>query len=768
MPSSKDPSSIVNSGPGRLPAGSVNASALTFQASAGNSANSNNAARIAALETEATNISGQLGTLGTQLTGLQGHITDPLDAHMAGAVGVPAIDPNTGDPLLISAGGYYEGESVLDALRQLKNIAGAPPPPPTLGYSSAQDPNVLPPVWAGFHTAKAGAWTYENYVGGVSTGPGELRLTKYLIGSNVDTPYNSGKFPIRGTVYPADRGVLAVYVLASGADIWSNPPTLFAALWLGSGAGSFGGIPSANFDQTQRVTGQGTYTPSMTGYDKISLTARKPYLENYPGGEYYGYSQNWYPYQLAKFEALDVPLGSTFGAAHDNHGSYLIVHWKESFADDISKITTLNYSDFSADNCYSATNAPNVDNLVRNQVYRIPNSPPVQVTDLDYVLNDYLWMIMSHMMMYSAVSLNITGTITNLFAGGYFTQTNASGSVPGEFVSDRSLVKIDLTGFGLPSIEGFGLFDVGASEVDLGVLSIRDAATHLPFTTANPPKADSVVEFSYATPLLKGGDYLTPPTSVVRLVTNRPGYDGVVESLNWDIADKNLLFSPQAYMASSPYRETFTDEAFRVSYWQGATSNALVQASPFDTYSSYTLAAQVPGGGLAPPDLLVLPGKLIWPQGDFTGYVPAGRNYDDIGAYPYPNSAPKVFRRDFRVPSNLSTGRLQIKGITLSDIDTGNSAPDSTYPLGGIRIFVGSGNSGLQDLGRLFVPGTTWPKSDGAVGCRIADDGDIFTYSLAPAAIANGEYRISVEIHFLDYARAGQKVITEVRWLPPL
>lgn len=103
MPSNKDPNDVVNAGPGKLGAGAVPASALSFPINGGGD--------------------------------LAAHISDPVDAHFAGAVGVPEIYPATGAPLLSSAGGPYDGESVLDALYSLSELL--PVKPDRLGFDGS-------------------------------------------------------------------------------------------------------------------------------------------------------------------------------------------------------------------------------------------------------------------------------------------------------------------------------------------------------------------------------------------------------------------------------------------------------------------------------------------------------------------------------------------------------------------------------------------------------------------------------------------------------
>ena len=64
MPSNKNPLVTVHPGPGKLPAGTVNASAFI----------------------------GGGGGGGGSSAALLAHITDPVDAHMASAIGVNPID----------------------------------------------------------------------------------------------------------------------------------------------------------------------------------------------------------------------------------------------------------------------------------------------------------------------------------------------------------------------------------------------------------------------------------------------------------------------------------------------------------------------------------------------------------------------------------------------------------------------------------------------------------------------------------------------------
>lgn len=122
MPSNRTPGSVVHPGPGRAVAGTITASSMISRLVGSDPADARDAIAIAALEGTYAGITGSVASVQNGITAFEGHITDPTDAHMAGAVGIPAIDPTTGEPMLASAGGFYVGESVLDALVQIKEL----------------------------------------------------------------------------------------------------------------------------------------------------------------------------------------------------------------------------------------------------------------------------------------------------------------------------------------------------------------------------------------------------------------------------------------------------------------------------------------------------------------------------------------------------------------------------------------------------------------------------------------------------------------------
>ena len=162
MPSSKNPRGAVNPGPGKLPAGVVPAGALLFPPGGGSEA------------------------------ALQAHVIQPVDAHMASAIGINPYD-TLGNPILTSVGGVVDGESVLDFIDQFKDLI--PPHPNYLGYNLPSGVNSGVPDWGSLATPVTGG-----YALGAATIP-----THFLQNAAALT------FTLGGTVFPADRGVLALY-----------------------------------------------------------------------------------------------------------------------------------------------------------------------------------------------------------------------------------------------------------------------------------------------------------------------------------------------------------------------------------------------------------------------------------------------------------------------------------------------------------------------------------------------------------------------------
>ncbi len=511
MPSIKNPKNFINIGSGRIPANSVDVSSLNFP------------------------ISGA--------TDLQNHINDTLDAHMAGAIGVPPTNPSTGQPLLSSAGGPFDGESVLDALSILKDLL--PVRPDRLGFDGSV-PNSGVPNWGPLSTSTVkGAWTDP-----VSN---KMFLTKYLY----DTP---GVYSVSGVIYPSDRGVLALYRANSievSAPTDFTTGTLLAYLHLGNGTvgdltvtadydltkpearivrtgtsattnnttvltdltGDFTGtdpvtvddtvwIPSGGAQGSYRVVsaptgttltldrtlptttgityyvwrGQPNYEASGVGYDLISLKNRLPYDTAYAilGNPYTPFNSKFTAYQIGTY-TIPLSLSST------DQETYLLVHWKESLATTLASISPANFgTNFTSTNVYSAHTSDGdtfYGTLERRNVYVDTNT--TVITGDPFLSSpagdDTTVSKLSGIIHYrsTGLQLNILATAQNLVKGSYYTHSVSGGSIPAGYESPTSPVKVDMSSFG-GSVTPYSLLNNANVLEDVGGTQ---------FTITSPPAA---------------------------------------------------------------------------------------------------------------------------------------------------------------------------------------------------------------------------------------------------------------------------------------
>lgn len=203
---------------------------------------------------------------------LEAHINNPLDAHMASAIGLKDI------------GNYY----AVDALTGQKNVEDAleslgsliPPAPNVIGINAVTIPNSGFPNYgtpiSGFYLASAGSYAFT--VGNVATGL--VQSTGAIINNNLA----SGSVTLTGIMYPADQGYLAIYTNS----------TLLASFNIGG-----------QFNNALRNTSQPNFSfPTVAGVT-LTLTNRFPYLNNYTpppySGAYLPYTANFFNFQIATY-----------------------------------------------------------------------------------------------------------------------------------------------------------------------------------------------------------------------------------------------------------------------------------------------------------------------------------------------------------------------------------------------------------------------------------------------------------------------------------
>lgn len=715
MPSSKAPNTVVNPGPGRLAAGQVPASALAFPFGG----------------------SGDLGA----------HINDPVDAHMSGAIGIPETHPVTGQALLSTAGGPYDGESVLDALTALSDLL--PARPDRIGFNNPSVPNSGLTNWSTALTANA-------LRGGFTKAAGTGITTKYL------TPVGSlGNQTVSGVVYPADRGVLAIYQTTEGNFANAGQTTLVAALWLGTNPPP-AGIPGANFVESTRPSGQSDYTPSNVGLDLITLIDRLPYLSSYPGAEYTPFNSNFSAFQLGKYSfPITLNAGDT--------GSFLLIHWKESYATQLSQIQPAALSGaIIASNCYSAVPA---DGSAYEEVNRLhvfvdaqsgagPNTSALTTSPAGTVTTSPL----SGVLYYNSVGLqiNILGTIEDLFENSYLTNATASASVLAGFESTTDPVEVRLQAFNGSSV-GYPLYDAAPAR-------LLNNATGLAFTkNVAPPQTTSVARIEHATHPLTGVvapiEPVFPHANVV--VRWRGAFAAPVDVTSTE----QYLFNVGFTGLSTATLEHFCSEEFRYLTTHLA-SNPSVPIPPSGGTVFNSATALAANDGI----LQVHSGRLVYPGTNFNAaaYRPAqaaGRDYATVRSGDAANHK-RRYLRAFNTGIARNTGRLRITGLAFSAFDTGilpvDPAEITDHPGGAIVQIRVPGGTGWLDLGRANgLPDLT--KTNDFTGCRTGTSGDIYSFDTGAFTTPNGSgaFVLFVRITFIKNGTGENLSVQEIEWLPP-
>lgn len=700
MPSNRNPKLVVNPTPGKLGAGAVPASALSFPINGGGD--------------------------------LAAHISDPVDAHLADAIGVPETYPATGAPLLSSAGGPYDGESVLDALYSLSELL--PIKPDRLGFDGS--------------IANSGrmTWYIENggsvEAGGFTLGGAGILTTNL---SNISPGFSDSY----GTIFPADRGVLAVYQTTGTNFFNAGQTTLLSALWLGPDPHP-SGIPSAQFDPASKTGFQpatftapgsagitGTYTPGLINLDSVYLADRLPYLKDYGpyGDPYSNFDANFTSYQLAHW-TCSMP------AVAGQNGSFLVVHWKEQYATSLAAIqpASLTNGTLVAANCYSAVpSSPAVDyaNLVRQNVFvdtatNGPTGGSITTTPGGNTTTHFVSGVAFYSSPSGALTFNVQATCSDLFANSYFTNTAPSVSVPSAFVSTTAPVVVDMTDFGGDSHQ-IQLYDQSPPRIVNNV-------SGLGYSLISPPAVGHVARFENSTQFIGNSAAGNPyPYGQVRVTFNSP-FGSPLQLTD----SKKYLYSRNS-VYSSASQEPFKDESYRyTSAFNILTSSPMVPVSAFPT------TALTSNNG----ELQVINGRLVYPSEDFSAadYRPVqagGRNYATVKAGDAANHK-RRYQRAFNTLIAKNTGTLTIAGVSFTDFQaTGGVDPaELTDHPGGVIIQIKiPGVTGWLDLGR--------PKGDPDLnvaadfrGCRTGINGSSYTFETGGFTAPNGagQYLLVVRV----------------------
>ena len=563
MPSLKNPLVVVLPTSGKLPAGTVSASSLTFLPSGGGAA----------------------------------HVANPHDAHMASAIGINPLDPS-GNPLLSTVGGTVDGESVTDFILAVRDLF--PTPPDTMGVNSTV-PNSGIPNW--YELNNTGDAISGGFVRGV-----EVVYTHCLIPPAVTA------VSVFGMIYPADRGVLAFYQTPTGDY---SAATLLAALCLGSVPAPTGIPPTSNpaFAEYRRSGDQADYVPSMGGLNKIALQERIAVLKDYSA-----YSVPWAAFgaNFARYQVAGFSCSQAIGTG--DVGSFLLVHWREGYATSLAAIQPAAFANMTPTNCYSAT-TPDADtapmlNINRHNVFvDAVAASPVGVsftTSVNAGMPLPAKVKLSGVEHYTGVDLrwDLDVAATGLWADSFYTGVTATGSgPPAGFESALDPVSWDLSDFGFP-------------EIGYGFSQLHPGGPNPNYSTTNPPLAGDLSELDKTAVVHGVGTQAAPVGGygLVRATLRKP----FVADTSYADTTKYLFNScnQSGVTLSTDALEVFCDEAYRCILTTNTAPNTKPILPAGDHFDSTVALVNV-----APWDLQVIGHRLVYPSVDYSGYLPAGPDY---------------------------------------------------------------------------------------------------------------------------------------------
>jgi hypothetical protein len=678
-----------------------------------------------------------------------------MDAHMSGAIGIPATDPVTGLPILASAGGPVDGESVFDFIVAAKDLF--PVRPNVLGYATTGIPNTGVPDWGNLGERPAG----PAYTGGFTRGSVVIPTHEMIDGTSIVSA------TVQGTLYPADRGVLAIYYSTNGLYLAAPSLTLVAALWLGSTAAP-AGIPNAAFNEANRAVNQLDHTATGVGLDNITLTHRLPYLEDYSGyaGYYTDYTSNFYRYQLGHYS---YPIT----IAAQDAGSWLMVHWRETYATSLTAIQpAAMVTHLSSAYCYSAMpsgvdfDTGEIREVNRHNVYRdtmlatpIPNTYTVSVVGSPGTEQ------LSGVTFYSNRSTpllwNMDLRIDDLLTYSYYTGTVASvGNIPAGFESPYDPMTIDFS-------------DFGGAVLGVPYHHLRDTGTLTYYSITHAPTLGATNVFQETSVPIHGTPVHASPVGgygLIRGVCRKP----FVSSLTWADTPRYLFNSyPQtgSSTASTSTFEPFTDERFRFDASALILASLRVEPSILNHYNSTTTLT------IGDNNLQVVGHQLVYPHANFSsGYLPAGPDYAAVLAGDAASEMRSYIRAfDTGVPRN--TGKLRIRGIRYSDISSSTASPSDIrdgHTGGAIVLIKVPGQTGWLDLGRAYgVPDLNVAMNyrgcaTGVSPSTTATDFTVtYNTSLFTADNGAGEFPIFIRVILFKNGAGELLSIDDITWEAP-
>jgi hypothetical protein len=671
---------------------------------------------------------------------LEAHINDPTDAHMAGAIGIPEIYPPTGEPLLSSAGGPIDGESVLDFIAAMKDLM--PVRPDQMGWDISV-PNSGIPNWDTLNTV---------LTGGFARG-GNVVTTHHLVGAAASAA------SIQGMVFPADRGVLCLYKSTDGDYTNPGTTTLLAALWLGPNPAP-SGVPSAAFDETRRTINQLDHSTGASP-DLFGLTWRLPYLASYaayPGAPWSPFSMDFVRYQLARYTtAISVGAG-------DLAGSFLLVHWKETYAVTLASIQPAQIAaNLNVAHCYSAT-TPDFDtapelNVNRHNIFRdTVTTPPAGTVFTTSPVGSPTTIKLSGVDFYSngatPLHFDIEVRASGMFANSFYTSTS------GGMASAYNPMEVDFSDFGgsnrpVPytdmKVTGGGS-NYGPSNpplpADEGDFVVTNQAIYGTPGSASPVGGGGVLKANLRKPFASS-PVVIYPDPLKYLFNSYPQTGGTTESK--DIS------------------EYFVDEKYR--YINGVSlvspSKPIIPAGG-DVYDSTTVL--IIGDG----NLQVIGNQLVYPHANFSsGYSPAGANYASVLAGDASNAL-RRYVRAFDTGTARNLGKIRIRGLALAAFNspgafTGSEVND--HAGGAIFQIKVPGSTGWLDLGR--VKGDPDLATTDFRGCRtgystIGSD-LIVTYDTTAYTADNGsgDFLLFVRLTFIKNGTGQGLTLDELEWQAP-
>lgn len=678
------------------------------------------------------------------LSELTQHEADAIDAHMASAIGIPAVDTETAYPLLDSAGGPIDGESLKDFVAAFVDLQ--PVRPDRIGFNELSIPNSGEPVWM---------WgtNPDGLAGGFDDG-GSIGYARQIVDATQVSWY------VEGFVYPADRGCLALYA-STTHDYFDAPnTTLVGALWLGPGPAP-AGIPDAQFQETARHNQQTSYTPAFAGIDQITLTNRVLYTTDYTP---FSLPFANFPATFSRFQIATYIMPTRSLSGGDNNGSWLIVHWREGFVTSLADIQPANVT---------------LATLVSANLYSAPpggggfDDPYIETINRYRVFQDTASATVPSGASFSGTQVGIPPTVTLSGVAHYTKNIQWNFDVRINDLANRSFFTGYTTGAyasAAPMSLDFTAF--GGGQVDYQITDLKPTGG-ANYSNGNAPAIGDQVQLTTSVTLT----VLTPtPIDIapvggygqLKVVARKP-----YQTLNY--VDPNLKWLFNSYtqtgaaIANPTTTEAFRNEYYRyLSNYAAGSATATIVPAVGDKFVSATVLAANDG------KLQVIGGQLVYPGVNYgaADFRPAGQ--PDYATVQAADGAGHIrrFVRAFDTGGPTCRGTLKLTKASMSDWEaavpyTGTENID--HSLGILQVKVPA-VSGWMDAGRN--KGDPDALTTDFRGCRISarEDPDYLyiTYDTYPAFTSDngsGEFPIFVRISYVQGTGFGM-TLDGIEWVP--